>query len=159
MIRASIVATLLLIAASPALSASTLDVKIGYIGAIEKTTTISLLEMPAPNAGLAGAQLAVDDNNTTGKFLNQTFALQEIMLNSADDPAAAVQNLSAAAVSLIVADLPADALIKAADAGRERGQILFNAGATDDRLRQDDCRMNVIHAAPSRAMLADALAQ
>ena len=47
MIRASIVATLLLIAASPALPASILDVKIGYIGTIEKTPTISLLEMPA----------------------------------------------------------------------------------------------------------------
>jgi ABC transporter substrate binding protein (PQQ-dependent alcohol dehydrogenase system) len=158
-IRTSILATLLLIAVSSALPASTLDVKIGYIGTIGKTTTISLLEMPAPNAGLAGAQLAVEDNNTTGKFLNQAFALQEIMLNGEDDPAPAVQKLSAAGISLIVADLPADALIKAADAGRERGLILFNAGATDDRLRQDDCRMNVIHAAPSRAMLADALAQ
>src|SRR3974390_98499 len=80
-IRTSVLATLLLIAVSPALPASTLDVKIGYIGTIEKTTTISLLDMPASNAGLAGAQLAVDDNNTTGKFLNQSFALQEIMLN------------------------------------------------------------------------------
>ena len=159
MIRTSVVATLLLIAVSPALPASTLDVKIGYIGTIEKTTTISLLEMPAPNAGLAGAQLAVDDNNTTGKFLNQSFALQEIMLNGEDDPAAAVQKLSDAGISLIVADLPADALVKAADAGRERGLVFFNAGATDDRLRQDDCRMNVVHVAPSRAMLADALAQ
>ena len=159
MIRTSVVATLLLIAVSPALPASTLDVKIGYIGRIEKTTTISLLEMPASNAGLAGAQLAIDDNNTTGKFLNQSFALQEIMLNGEGDPAAAVQKLSDAGISLIVADLPADALIKAADAGRQRGLVFFNAGATDDRLRQDDCRMNVIHVAPSRAMLADALAQ
>jgi len=158
-IRTSVVAALLVIAVSPALPASTLDVKIGYIGTIEKTTTISLLEMPAPNAGLAGAQLAIDDNNTTGKFLNQSFALQEIMLNGEDDPAAAVQKLSDAGISLIVADLPADALIKAADAGRARGVIFFNAGATDDRLRQDDCRMNVVHVAPSRAMLADALAQ
>ena len=159
MIRTSVVASLLLIAVSPAFPASTLDVKIGYIGTIEKTTTISLLETPASNAGLAGARLAIDDNNTTGKFLNQSFALQEILLNGEDDPAAAVQKLSDAGISLIVADLPADALIKAADAGRERGLIFLNASATDDRLRQDDCRMNVIHAAPSRAMLADALAQ
>lgn len=159
MIRTSVVATLLVIALSPALPASTLDVKIGYVGTVEKTTTISLLEMPAPNAGLAGAQLAVDDNNTTGEFLNQSFTLQEILLNREDDPAAAVQKLADAGISLIVANLPADALIKAADAGRERGLVYFNTGATDDRLRQDDCRINVIHAAPSRAMLADALAQ
>ena len=29
----------------------------------------------------------------------------------------------------------------------------------DDRLREEDCRPNVVHTAPSRAMLADALAQ
>jgi ABC transporter substrate binding protein (PQQ-dependent alcohol dehydrogenase system) len=36
---------------------------------------------------------------------------------------------------------------------------LFNAGSIDDRLREEDCRANVIHAAPTRSMLADGLAQ
>ena len=59
----------------------------------------------------------------------------------------------------IIADLPADALLKVADALRDRGTLLFNAGAIDDRLREEDCRANVIHTAPTRSMLADALAQ
>ena len=54
---------------------------------------------------------------------------------------------------------PPDALLKAADALRDRGTVLFNAGAIDDRLREQDCRANVIHVAPTRSMLADALAQ
>ena len=37
--------------------------------------------------------------------------------------------------------------------------VFFNAGATDDRLREEDCRANVIHTAPTRSMLADGLAQ
>ena len=37
--------------------------------------------------------------------------------------------------------------------------MLFNIGRPDDALRQQDCRDNVIHVAPSRSMLADALAQ
>src|SRR5262249_16961008 len=37
--------------------------------------------------------------------------------------------------------------------------LFFNVAATDDRLRQKDCRGNIIHTAPSRAMLADGLAQ
>ena len=41
----------------------------------------------------------------------------------------------------------------------ERGLLFFNAGATDDRLREEDCRANVIHTAPTRSMLADGLAQ
>jgi ABC transporter substrate binding protein (PQQ-dependent alcohol dehydrogenase system) len=62
-------------------------------------------------------------------------------------------------ISLFITDLPADILLKVADGGRERGLIFFNAGASDDRLRQEDCRANVIHVAPSRFMLADGLAQ
>ena len=42
---------------------------------------------------------------------------------------------------------------------RGRGTVLFNAGAIDDRLREEDCRANVVHVAPTRSMLADALGQ
>lgn len=45
-----------------------------------------------------------------------------------------------------------------ADAVGERALIL-NAQARGDRLRNDDCRANPIHVAPSHAMLADGLAQ
>src|SRR5262249_61656750 len=68
-IRTSVVATLLVIAVSPILPASTLDVKIGYIGSIEKMTTNYLVEMPAPNAGLRGDTLSIDDNQITGMLL------------------------------------------------------------------------------------------
>ena len=50
-------------------------------------------------------------------------------------------------------------LLKVADALRDRGTLLFNAGATDERLREADCRANVIHTAPTRSMLADGLGQ
>jgi ABC transporter substrate binding protein (PQQ-dependent alcohol dehydrogenase system) len=56
-------------------------------------------------------------------------------------------------------NLPAESLLKAADALRSRDVLLFNAGAIDDRLREEDCRANVIHTAPARSMLADGLAQ
>jgi len=158
-VRAILLANLLFVVVSAPLPANALEIKIGYLGTTDKRTTISLLEMPASNAGLAGAQLAIDDNNTTGKFLNQSFALEEILLNGKDDPAAAVQEFSNREISLIVTDISADNLLKAADAGRERGIVFFNSGATDDRLRQEDCTANVIHAAPSRSMLADGLAQ
>jgi ABC transporter substrate binding protein (PQQ-dependent alcohol dehydrogenase system) len=49
--------------------------------------------------------------------------------------------------------------LKAADALRGRETVLFNAASIDDRLREQDCRSNVIHVAPTRSMLADALAQ
>ena len=159
MIRALCVAAFLLVTTSALPAADTLNVKIGYLGTADKTETISLLEMPPENDGIAGAQLAIDDNNTTGKFLNQSFSLRQSLLKGQGDPVAAAQKLADGGVSLIVTDLPADALLKVADAGRQRGLVFFNSSAIDDRLRQQDCRANVIHTAPSRAMLADGLAQ
>src|SRR5215211_494231 len=134
------------------------EVRIGYLRLMAPRITLSLLQTPADNDGVAGALMAIDDNNTTGKFLNQRFSLEEVRLRDKDDPAAAAA-LADRGVSLIVADLAADLLLKAADVGRSRGLMLFNAGAIDDSLREEGCRANVIHTAPTRSMLADALAQ
>jgi ABC transporter substrate binding protein (PQQ-dependent alcohol dehydrogenase system) len=140
-------------------AADATDIKIGYLRQGGARTAISLIDIPAANDGVAGAKLAIDDNNTTGKFLNQRFTLEEIELKDEDDPAAAVGQLANHGVSLVLADLPAAALLKAADEGRARGLLLFNVGASDDRLREQDCRANVVHTAPTRSMLADGLAQ
>jgi ABC transporter substrate binding protein (PQQ-dependent alcohol dehydrogenase system) len=145
--------------AATARAADPAEVKIGYLRVVVPKITLSLLQTPADNDGVAGALMAIDDNNTTGKFLNQRFSLEEVRLKDTDDPAAAVAALADRGVSLIVTDLPADLLLKAADGGRGRGVMFFNAGAIDDSLREEDCRANVIHTAPTRSMLADGLAQ
>lgn len=151
--------TVLLELATAAQAQDPLDIKIGYLRRPQQKETISLVQMPPPDIGLAGAQMAVKDNNTTGRFLNQRYVLIDIHLKSGDDPAAAVRQLASRGVSLIVADLPADELLRAADAGKADRVLFFNVAATDDRLRQKDCRGNIVHIAPSRAMLADGLAQ
>jgi ABC transporter substrate binding protein (PQQ-dependent alcohol dehydrogenase system) len=137
----------------------TLDIKIGYLRRAQHQETISLVQMPPPDNGLAGAQMAAMDNDTTGRFLNQRYSLVDLHLKAGDDPATAVAELARQGISLIVADLPADDLLKAAEAGKADRILFFNAAATDDRLRQEDCRANIVHTAPSRAMLADGLAQ
>jgi ABC transporter substrate binding protein (PQQ-dependent alcohol dehydrogenase system) len=143
-----------------AAAAEPLKVPLGYLARPEIVGTISLLDQPAANNGVAGAQLAIQDNNTTGRFLNQSFSLEAIKLADEADPATAVnQQFADRGISFVLADLPAEALLRAADVGRERGLIFFNISATDDRLRQEDCRANIIHVAPSRAMLADGLGQ
>jgi ABC transporter substrate binding protein (PQQ-dependent alcohol dehydrogenase system) len=142
-----------------ALAAEPLEIRVGYLRLTEKRVTISPLDVPPADDGLAGARLAIADNNTTGKFLNQKYVLADVRLKDSDDPAVATMALTDRGISLIIADLPPDALLKAADAGRERGVLFFNAGAVDDRLREEDCRTNIVHVAPTRSMLADALAQ
>lgn len=142
-----------------ALAADPVEIGIGYLHRADIKPTLSLVEQPAENDGIAGARLAIEDNNTTGKFLNQRFSLAEVRLKDGDDAAKAAIALADRNIGFIIADLPADSLLKAADAIRDRGSVLFNAGAIDDRLREEDCRVNVIHVAPTRSMLADGLAQ
>ena len=144
--------------ATSALAAEPIEIRIGYLHHAVIQSTLSLVKQPAKNDGIAGARLAIEDNNTTGKFLNQHFSLDEMRLRDGDDvtkAAAALANNN----GFIIADLPADELLKAADALRDHGTVLLNAGAIDDRLREEDCRANVIHVAPTRSMLADGLAQ
>lgn len=146
------------VVATHALAADPVEIGIGYLGHAGVKSKLSLAEQPSANDGLAGARLAIEDNNTTGKFLNQRFKLEELRLEESDDVAKAAMDL-ASRNGFIIADLAAEALLKAADALRERGTLLLNAGSIDDRLREQDCRANVIHVAPTRSMLADALAQ
>jgi ABC transporter substrate binding protein (PQQ-dependent alcohol dehydrogenase system) len=160
LIRAVLTGMLVLLLTAVVADAEPLTIKIGYVGrAHERKVPISLLDYPPENNGAAGARLALEDNNTTGRFLNQRFSLEEVRLKGEADPADAVVQLADRGISFVVLDLPADLLLKAADAGRARGLVFFNAGATDDRLREEDCRANVIHTAPTRTMLADGLAQ
>ena len=158
MIRWVVAAIGICIAATPVRAAEPVEIGIGYLARAGIKQKLSLVEMPAENDGMAGARLGVEDNNTTGKFLNQRFALEEVRLKEHDDVAKAATAL-AARNGFIIADLPADDLLKASEALRDRGTLLLNAGATDDRLREQDCRANVLHVAPTRSMLADALAQ
>jgi ABC transporter substrate binding protein (PQQ-dependent alcohol dehydrogenase system) len=140
-------------------SAGAAEIKIGYLHGTKPKPSLSLVQFPADNDGVAGARLAINDNNTTGKFLDQQFSLDEAQLAEGDDAAAAARSMTGRGISFLVADLPADALLMAADQGRRQNLLLFNVGAIDDRLREEDCRANVIHTAPTRSMLADALAQ
>jgi ABC transporter substrate binding protein (PQQ-dependent alcohol dehydrogenase system) len=141
-----------------ALAAEPVEVNIGYLHHAGIKETLSLIAQPAENDGVAGARLAIEDNNTTGKFLNQHFNLDEVRLKAGDDVVRAAQTL-ANHDGFIITDLPADELLKVSDALRDNGTLLLNAGAIDDRLREEDCRADVIHVAPTRSMLADALAQ
>jgi ABC transporter substrate binding protein (PQQ-dependent alcohol dehydrogenase system) len=142
-----------------ALAADPVEIGIGYLRRAGIRPTLSMAEQPAENDGVAGVRLAIEDNNTTGKFLNQHFTLEESRLKDSDDAAKAATALADRNIGFIITDLPADSMLRAADAIRNRGTVLFNAGAIDDRLREEDCRTNVIHVAPTRSMLADGLAQ
>lgn len=124
----------------------------------EKELPLSLLDQPNADDGIAGAKLGIADDNTTGRFLNQTYKL-DVLEGNVDDLIKGAADKIATGDSFIIADMAPDSLLKFADAMKGKPAQIFNVGNPDDRLREEDCRANVLHTAPTRAMLADALAQ
>jgi ABC transporter substrate binding protein (PQQ-dependent alcohol dehydrogenase system) len=140
-------------------AADPLAVKVGVIHEAHSRETISILDIPPANDFVAGASMAMEDNNTTGRFLDQSFSIVDAKVGPGEDPIAALKGMLDDGVRLFIVDLPPAGVLAVADAARASGALVFNAGATDDRLREEDCRANVIHVAPTRSMLTDGLAQ
>ncbi len=143
----------------PVVAGDIIEVRVGFIRAPHIRETLSILDIPAADDGIAGARLAAEDNNTTGRFLGQTFAIEDVPLPPGGDPAAALNGLIARGVSFVLADLPAAALLALADAAKGKVVLVFNTNAPEDSLREENCRANVFHIAPSYSMLADGIAQ
>ncbi|HET6619993.1 MAG TPA: ABC transporter substrate-binding protein [Dongiaceae bacterium] len=137
-----------------------LHVPIVYLGeAIPEPPPLSLVEPIAKDKGIAGAQLAIEDNNTTGKFLHQDFELVQKIIPAGGDLKGAASELAKAGQKLVIADLAAPRLTELADMPDMKDAIILNVRAEDDSLRVSNCRANVFHLIPSRAMKADALGQ
>ncbi len=147
------------LAAATASVAETLQIDTALIRAQRSRETVSILDRPAEDDAIAGARLAALDNNTTGRFIDQAFTIEDHLLAPGEDAASIVAALAARKIFLVLVDLPAAGLVGLADAARKAGVTLFNIGAPDDELREEQCRADVVHVAPSRAMFADALAQ
>ena len=140
-----------------------LDVDILYIEQrIERPPVLSNLVSWPEDEGLQGASLAISDNNTTGKFLGQNYALTTLIFepdHASDDALASIRAALADEQRLVVLNLPALLMLSVADLPEAQDDLLINAQASDNVLRQEECRSNVLHSVPSRAMLTDALVQ
>jgi ABC transporter substrate binding protein (PQQ-dependent alcohol dehydrogenase system) len=136
------------------------EIGIAYLGlAVKRSLPLSYLDQPPTDEGIQGARLALADNETTGRFLQQTYHLETAIEPDAEGVVAAFKRLSAAGYRNFVTDLPAGLLLQVADLPEAKAAMLLDATATDDSLRAEGCRRNVLHLLPSRAMLADALMQ
>lgn len=136
-------------------------IRIGYLSRAAEDARPALYGLPPrlSDEGAQGARLGLDDINSSGRFMGQRFELAETLLAEGEDAGEALRAFAETGRSLVVADLPAADLDRALAAPEAVRTIIFNAGAPDDRFRGADCRAYLMHTIPSRAMLADALAQ
>ena len=117
--------------------------------------------LPEPeDSGFQGVKLGASDNNTSGKFLGHHYQLVALVSKSVDDLLAKAADWLSDGHSLIVVNVPRKTLLALMTLpGMSTQALVFNAGAADDELRVKECRSRLLHTIPSRAMLADALAQ
>ena len=135
-----------------------LTIPVYYIAREEEPRIpLSLLDLPAEQEGFLGAQLGINDNQTTGDFLGHEYVLNEVIVSADDLLSEVVVSLDIPEDSVFVADLSADDLLTLAEAYPR--SLIINMRASDDRLRNDECRANTLHVSPSRTMLADGLVQ
>lgn len=125
----------------------------------EEPLPLSLVEPILKDKGLQGARLGQQENELTGRLMRQDYQFIERVVDEDEDVVAAAAELLAEGERLIVAHLTASDLLAVADLPEAADAIILNTRAFDDDLRNEACRANVYHVAPSYAMRADGLAQ
>lgn len=151
--KAALIVALLSGAQSMALEIKTTVLRVDY----EELLPITRYDLKTENAGFAGAELANEDNQTTGGFLGMDF-LVDYVATPAQNAPAKMQELAENGTDLIVlmandADTPALAKIAGDNA------LVINATARGTALRQEQCAANLLHTAPTQAIIADGVAQ
>src|SRR5690349_18750214 len=87
------------------------DVRIGYLRAYEPQLALSVLDIPPRDEGVAGANVAINDNNTTGKFLGQSFILDVTETKLQADIVPVFKEMLARGDRFILADISAKQLL------------------------------------------------
>ncbi|ODR98572.1 hypothetical protein AUC68_09200 [Methyloceanibacter methanicus] len=135
-------------------------IDIGYLREeVRGPQPASRLDIEPENAGIAGAEMGIKENNAGGRFVGHLYALDVETASSPEDAVAALEKLYESGHNYIVVDASATTLLKLSDWAKDKDVLLFNIRAEDVSLRQQDCRANIMHVVPDRYMLADALAQ
>ena len=108
--------------------------------------------------GFAGGCSGRRTTPPPARFMKQTFATETVVATP-ETVEAEMQALLDAGVWWIVTLADEDTTVRLADIAGDKGAGAERRARPDDRLRGEDCRANLLHVAPSDAMLTDALAQ
>ncbi|MCP3703310.1 MAG: ABC transporter substrate-binding protein [Alteromonas sp.] len=171
--------------AAPQASFATIVVIYIKVAGTSPPGTPDYLKSPS-NEGTAGASVAIEDANITGKFLGYQFELTEISVPSIGELQASLaktrqhsasgananhkeisSNQQGNIAPVVLLDMQSSDKLKAASIeslittiqNTLPNAVFFNVANSDDLLRQNSCRLPLFHTIPSYQMKADALAQ
>ena len=120
---------------------------------------LSNLDPFIKDKGVIGAELGINDNNTTGEFTGQQFNLKKFIVPLDGNVVDTFNKELANKFTFVLVNLAPEQLNQLADLPAAKPMLLFDVATVDDALRNEQCRNNVLHILPDRAMRADALAQ
>lgn len=136
----------------------TLDISYIKLAQQQAPSLFNYFKVP-DDLGFMGAKLAIEDSNTTGKFLKQNFKLSFFNVTEVTK----LLTLLAAEYHLgrrfFIIDAPLDVLVQVNRWANSKPVLLFNVSESADELRHNECLANIFHTIPSNAMKSDALAQ
>jgi len=113
----------------------------------------------ASDSGYQGARLAIDDSNTTGKFLQQHFTLTSFEFTEQQNLLSRLKEEFSRGKAIFVLDASLSVLKEINLWAQNKNILLFNIGEFSNSIRSNQCLNTILHTAPSNAMKTDALAQ
>jgi len=113
----------------------------------------------ASDSGYQGAKLAINDSNTTGKFLQQHFSLNSFEFTQQQELLTRLQTEFKNGKAIFILDVPLAVLSEINVWAQNKHILLFNISEFSNALRNSQCLNTILHTAPSYAMKSDALAQ
>lgn len=149
--------------AGPAPTGSMSSATIGYLGLrndvrYHPQVAYTRIEISPALHPVEGARLAISDMKIVTDAAKVQLSLDEQEATDANDAVAKLEAMAAAGERFAVVDLPGDVLAQVGPAVANTKITLINASAPQDALREM-CLPNVLHAAASDRMLADAYTQ
>lgn len=125
---------------------------------VDRPPVLSNLDPVPEDLGLAGAEIAVKDTQTTGSFLGHAYSLTAVSVPPEGDLTAAAREVLTTS-RLILIDADPAAILAVADLPEAASALLFNVSSGAESLRSADCRANLLHTIPEDAARTDALMQ
>ena len=154
----------LALAAAPPAGAAAEELLIGYV-ALKKDPRYTVKRRfarfltEALGSPYVAAKVAIEESKFMGSAVGVEFKLKRRRAKSGRRLAESALKLVDDGAKYILIDAPAALVDEVARATEDRDVLLFNVGARDDVLRQEQCRSHLLHVIPSHAMTTDALVQ
>ena len=112
-------------------NAKALNIDVIYVQQSSNQAAQPLLLKKTPdNLTIAGAELAIKDSNTTGRFLKHQYSLSGVTGDNSEEIVAALKQRLNGQPAILLTDLPTTTLKVVADLALANGSVIINASTT-----------------------------